>query len=82
MILINVYFIEMGCAYDFKVDVNAPVFQIAEDIISMITLKEHVTLSKEAGLFLLCSKTKRRALDSAKTLHENGISSEDDLILV
>ena len=82
MILINISCVETGRAYDFRADENIHVRQITEDIVTMISLKEHVSLDQEPGLFMLCSPAGNRVLDPNLTFAENKVSSGDDLILV
>lgn len=82
MILINIFCVETGRAYDFRAEENVPVRQIIEDIVTMIALKEHVALDQTPGLYMLCTAVGGKVLEPSMTFAESQISSGTDLILV
>ena len=53
--LLSVFFAETNQAYDFKLDGNVPVAQLLDEVVGMISQRDHVPLKREPGPFLLCS---------------------------
>lgn len=80
--LLAVYFAETNQSYDFKLDGNTPVGQLIEEMLGMISQRDHLVLKQEPGLFLLCEKTQNRILGKNSTLLDNGIMSGGELMLV
>ena len=80
--LLAVFFAETNQAYDFKLDGNLPVGQLVEEMVGMISQRDHIALKREPGLFLLCSKKQGRILNKSCTLLENGVVSGDELMLI
>lgn len=82
MILINVIFAETNQEYDFKVDEQASVEQIAKEMVIMIAEKEHDVLKKDPGLFLLCDLETSQIFSPMTSLLMNGVTSGKTLMLV
>lgn len=82
MILVNVIFAETDQEYDFKVDEQASVEQVTEEMAAMIAEKEHDSLSKEPGLFFLCDPETAQILSPMTSLEMNGVTSGKTLLLV
>lgn len=82
MILINVAFAETDQEYDFKVDEQAPIEQVVEEMVTMIAEKEHYKVSKEQGLFLLCNPKTASIFSPMTTLTMNGVTSGMTLMLL
>ena len=80
--LLSVFFAETNQAYDFKLDGNVPVAQLLDEVVGMISQRDHVPLKREPGPFLRCSKKQGRILSKSATLLENGVVSGDELMLV
>lgn len=82
MILTEVYFAEMNKSYDFRLEEEAPVGQLVEDIVSKIAQIERIPLSKHPGFFILCRKRDSRIFDNTASLAVQGICSGDKLMLI
>ncbi len=80
--LLAVYFADTNRSYDFKLDANTPVGQLVEDMVGQIAQRDHLTLKRNPGLFLLCSKNNGMIFAEASTLSQNGVHSGDELLLV
>lgn len=81
MILVEVYVAELNRSYDFKLDETVAVEQVIEDMVGMISQKEYLSQSSQAGRFLLCSREKGRVLPLNSTLSAEGITSGSSLLL-
>lgn len=82
MILTEVYFAEMNKSYDFRLEEDAPVGQLIEDMVSKIAQIERIPLSKHPGFFILCRKRDRRIFDHMISLAGHGVCSGDRLMLI
>lgn len=82
MILINVIFAETDQEYDFKVDEQASVEQVTEEMVAVIAEQEHDTVGKDPGLFLLCDPETSQIFSPMTTLAMNGVMSGMTLLLV
>ena len=82
MILLELYFQELNQEYDVHLDETLPVDGLIEGLVALIAQKEHLTLSKNPGLFLLCDVASERILHPQTTLSENGIRSGQRLMLL
>lgn len=82
MIIINVQFAETNTAYDFKVEETRSIGQIIEDMVGMIAEREHIALSRQPGVFLLCNREKQQIFQPEKTLFDYQVSYGDTLFLV
>ena len=82
MILINVYFAETNRSYDFRVDTDVPVGQLVPDMVNLIALREHLTLSRDPGVFMLCKKNSEEILAQESTLRCYALHSGDELMLL
>lgn len=82
MIIVNVRFAEMNKSYDFKVDETQPIYVVTDEMVEMIAEKEHLTLARKKGTFLLCDQKQMKVLDANTTLADNQIMYGDDLFLV
>lgn len=82
MILVNIYCVETGEAYDFKVDEMVPIVKVTEDVVSMIAEKEHLYNSKNMEEFLLYQTDEHVIFSPVTTLAENGVTSGSKLVLV
>ena len=82
MILITVHFSETNRAYDFRADSSVPVGQLVEDMVGMIAQRDHLNLSRDPGLFLLCRRSTGEIFGRETTLRQNGVRSGDEVMLV
>lgn len=82
MILAEVYFAEMNKSYDFRLEEDAPVGRLIEDMVAKIARLERIPLSKQPGFFLLCRKRDRRIFDHSVSLAGHGVRSGDELMLI
>lgn len=82
MILVELYFQELNQQYDVNLDEKLDIGSLIDGVVELIAQKEHLTLSRNPGLFLLCDAASRRILHPQTTLSENGIRSGQRLILL
>ncbi len=82
MILVEVLFKELNQEYDVHLDETLPIGGLIESLIELIAQKEHMTLSKQPGLFLLCDSETNRILHPQMTLAESRITSGKKLLLL
>ena len=82
MILLELYFQELNQAYDVQLDENLQVENLIEDLVELISQKEHMATSKNPGFFLLYDDATKRVVHPKTTLSENGIRSGQRLILL
>lgn len=82
MILVELYFQELNQEYDVHLDISLPIGSLIENLMELIAQKEHLTLSKDPGLFLLCDPDTGRILHPQTTLSENQIRSGQRLLLL
>lgn len=82
MILVELYFQELNQEYDVNLDEKLPVSSVIDSLVELIAQKEHMTLAKNTGLFLLCDSEKQQLLHPQTTLAENGIRSGHRLLLL
>lgn len=82
MILVNVFFQELNRDYDFKVDRDAKISKVVDEIVGMIGQTEHIQLGKNPGLFLLCKRDEQCVLQPETTLAQNGVGNGDTLLLI
>ena len=82
MILMELYFQELNQQYDVQLDETLPVSGLIEVLLELIAQKEHLVLSKNPGLFLICDPETKRILHPQTTLAENRIRAGQRLILL
>ena len=82
MILLELYFQELNREYDVQLDESVPVEGLIDDLVELIAQKEHLTLGKNPGMFLLYDYATQRILHPKTTLSENGIQSGQRLVLL
>ena len=56
--------------------------ELIDSLVELIAQREHLSLSKKPGLFLLCDSKSKRILHPQTTLSENGIRSGQKLLLL
>ena len=81
MILVEVYFKELNQEYDANLDETLPVGSLIDSLVELIAQKEHLTLAKQPGMFLMCDGEQKRILHPQTTLSENGICAGQKLLL-
>lgn len=82
MILVELFFQELNQRYDVDLDISLPIGGLIENLVELIAQKEHLTLSKTPGTFLLCEPESGRILHPQTTLAENGIQAGMRLLLL
>lgn len=82
MILVEVYFQELNQEYDVHVDETLVIGSVIDNMVELIAQKEHLTLSKQLGIFILCEPETKRILHPETTLSENGIHAGQRLLLL
>ena len=82
MILVELYFQELNQEFDAHLDETLPIGSLIDSLVELIAQREHLSLSKKPGLFLLCDSESKRILHPQTTLSENGIHSGQKLLLL
>lgn len=82
MILVDIAVPALDNTYDFRLDDNATVAEIMDEIVKMICQKEMSHLEGKEEDLLLCSAGGHRTLDQTWTLRDSGVRSGDRLLLV
>lgn len=82
MIMVNVLFRELNKDYDFKVDGEADIEKVTDEMVRMIGQTEHIPMAEQSGLFFLCDKEKYGILNPRFTLSDYGIGNGDYLMLI
>ncbi|MBQ5399167.1 MAG: hypothetical protein IIU14_07010 [Ruminococcus sp.] len=82
MIVVEVKFPILDTSYDFKLDEDTPVSLITDDMIAVISQKEHKKLKDSDFEFMLFNSSTQTVLTSGCSLYENGVKSGDSLILI
>ena len=80
--IIEVYAPVMENVYDFKIDDNASVFDLKEEICVMICQKEQYGIADRMEELMLFSLDKQMILNDSLSASENGIVNCERLILV
>lgn len=82
MIMVELFFQELNQQYDVRLDETLPIGSLLDSLVELISQKEHMILSKNTGMFLLCDTDSGRILHPETTLSENGICSGQRLLLL
>lgn len=82
MIIIDVFCAEVNHNYDFQVDETIRTEQVISEIITLIIQKEHLSLERKRGNFILCDKIRGVILANERTLAENHVQYGDTLLLI
>ncbi len=82
MILVEVEVPSLGRDYQFSLDENSKVDSLLEEILEMISQKEHCDICGDKEGLCLCSKNAGKILSRAGSLAEQGIAGADHLILL
>lgn len=82
MILVDIYVPAVNQTYDFSLDENARISLLLEEISGMICQKEQCQLRGSVKELLLVSQSKKKILNSEKTLSYYRVNQGDRLMLV
>lgn len=82
MILVELFFQELNQQYDVHLDETLPIGSLLDSLVELISQKEHLPVSRESGMFLLCDPDAKRIMHPETTLAENGIRSGQRLLLL
>ncbi len=82
MLIIEVYAPVIGNVYDFKIDENASIIDLKEEICVMICQKEQYRIAEHMDELMLFSSDKQIILRDDLSAAENGIMNCERLILV
>ncbi|HIT66477.1 MAG TPA: hypothetical protein IAB61_04435 [Candidatus Merdisoma merdipullorum] len=82
MILVDVEAPSLGRDYQFSLDENSPVELLLDEIVEMISQKEHCEIPEDKEQLCLCSRNRGKILSRKKTLAEQGVTGADWLILL
>lgn len=82
MILVDITVPSVEHTYDFSLDENAPIALVMEEIVEMISQKEHCTIIGNREELLLCRYEGEIVLDRQSTLRECGVATGSRLLLI
>ena len=82
MILVDVTVPSVEKTYDFSLDENAQIALVMEEIVEMISQKEHCSIIGNKEDLLLCKYDAQIVLDKQATLKDCGIVTGNKLLLV
>lgn len=82
MILVDVVVPSVDKTYDFKLDENAPIWLVLEEITEMISRREHCEMQGNKEDVLLCRYDGQVVLNRLSTLSDSGITDGSRLLLL
>lgn len=82
MILVDVYVPSIDKQYDFKLDENAFIADIVEELGEMLLMKDAEENDKIIKDLILCDFSSQKVLPLNQTLKQNGIGSGNRLVLI
>jgi hypothetical protein len=82
VILVDIYVPSVGNIYDFQLDENEKISAIIEEIMELISQKEHCNLIGDGDKLMLCSKDNKSILPNESTLNRENIKTGNRLLLV
>lgn len=82
MVLVDIYVPAVDKTYDFRLEENAPVRVIVDEIVEMIGQKEHTQVAGDVAKLLLCDRAHEVVLPREATLRACRISNGSSLLLV
>jgi len=82
MILVDIYVPSVGQTYDFRLDENAQIQVMIEEIAEMIATKERTNLVGDPRDLILCDRLNKRTLPDDRSLRECGIGNGSSMLLV
>lgn len=82
MIMVDVYFPELGRTIDFQVDDTIRALEVVEEIADVAAQYTGRAFAPEQDTVVLYSVDKRRALDLQHSLKFNGIASGERLLVI
>lgn len=82
MILVDIYVPVLDKTYDFRLDENARIEDVTEEIAEVICQYEHCELKGDAADLILCQTTRHCILAMDSTLSQSGVGTGDCLSLL
>lgn len=82
MILVDVVAPSVDKTYDFKLDENAPIALVVEEITEMISRREHCEMIGDKEDVLLCRYDGQVVLNRLSSLKDSGITDGTRLLLL
>ena len=82
MILVDVNVPAADMTYDFQLDENSLISDMAEEIAEMVSAYQQKNLDKQNSTPMLCSYESRQVLEGSRTLSEYGIKTGSKLLFV
>ncbi|WP_349943936.1 EsaB/YukD family protein [Lacrimispora sp. BS-2] len=82
MILVDIYVPSVSQTYDFSLDEYSRIEIVMEEITAMICQKEQCELTGNPSELMLCAVDGKRVLSRSLTLHDEGMTTGNKLILV
>ncbi|MDE6642431.1 MAG: EsaB/YukD family protein [Acetatifactor sp.] len=82
MILVDVVVPSVDKTYDYKLDENAPIGLVLEEITEMISRREHCEMRGNKEEVLLCRYDGQVVLNRLSTLSDSGITDGSRLLLL
>ena len=72
----------VGHTYEFELNDDKMIGAVIEEIVEMVSQKEHCAFEAKASELILLHRESKRILNSYQTLEQSGVSNSDTLILV
>lgn len=82
MILVDVVVPSVDKTYDFKLDENAQIALVLEEITEMVSRREHCDMIGDKEEVLLCRYDGQVVLNRLSTLSDSGITDGSRLLLL
>ena len=82
MILVDIYVPSMNQGYDFRLEQNAVISSVIDELVEVISQKEKCSLIGDQEKLSLCSYERQTILPKKNTLAECGIHTGSKLMLV
>lgn len=81
MIIVEIYVPYLDKKYEFKLNEDVAVSDVIDDICSVISEKEQISVAKGKDKMMLFNTDRGSVLSCEKSLYESNISNGDKLIL-
>lgn len=82
MITVEIEVPVIGKQYDFRIDEDALLFRVREEIVGMICQKEQCCLSGSLNRLVMWNAESKRKLEPTKSVQENGLLAGSRLLLI
>ena len=81
MMIVNISVPMLGTSYDFQIDENIQMYQVLEDVISLVCSREQCRTMADRNRVLLWEVSGGRIINRNLSAYENGLRTGSRLIL-